>query len=155
MPHLSSNQKHNILMLYRSHDRTHSFESLAHQYNIKGGKHVIQNWYKQWNGTPESLQRKKGSGKHAVLTSKQVKDYIQIPIRNKNRTSTPVHYTDLLPSIQQKIGKKISLSTIQKIGKQKLGVKQKRTIKRTVKESNQTQYKHLYEYRSSCTYSTL
>jgi hypothetical protein len=155
MPHLTSNQKHNILMLYQSHDTTHTFKSLAHQYNIKGGEKVIRNWYHQWNGTPQSLERKKGSGKTALLSSNDINNYIRTPIRNKNRSSKPIHYPQLLSSIHKKTGKKISLRTIQNYGKQKLGVKQKRTIKRTSKESNHIQYTQLHNYHPSCTYMTL
>jgi transposase len=138
MPQLEPYQKHNILQLYLSSDNHDSMETLAHRYNIKGGKYTIIRWLQQWDGTPESLERKKGSGRPTILTSKEVRDTIQLPIRNKNRSSQPIHYTDLLPSITQKTGKKISLSTIQKIGKNKLGAKQKRTNKRTAVESKHT-----------------
>ena len=140
MPQLTPNEKHNILTIYSSDKHKHTFESLAHQYNIKGGRQVIQNWYKQWNGTPQSLGRKKGSGRPTILTSQQVNDYIRTPIRNKNRSSKPIHYPQLHSSIQQKTGKQISLRTVQNYGKEKLGVKQKRTKKRTAQESKQISY---------------
>ncbi len=50
----------------------------------------------------ESLERKQGSGRPKILSSTQVKNYIQIPFRNKNRSHQPVHYTQLLPSVQKK-----------------------------------------------------
>ena len=59
MPHLTPKQKHDILKLYSPNDRNHSFQPLAKQFNIKGGKQVVQNWYRQWNGSPKSLERKK------------------------------------------------------------------------------------------------
>ena len=31
-------------------------ESLAHQYNIKGGNRSIINWLQRWDGSPESLE---------------------------------------------------------------------------------------------------
>lgn len=138
MPHLTPQQKHDILMLYSPRNRGHSFEALAQQYNIKGGKKVLENWYHQWTGKPKSLERKVGSGRHKLLTSKQVKDLIQIPIRNKNRSCVPVHYPEIRSSVIEKTGENISLSTIQKIGKNILGAKQKRTNKRTAVESKHT-----------------
>lgn len=138
MPHLTAQQKHDILKLYSPYDRNNSFESLAQQYNIKGGGRVVQNWYHQWTGFPKSLERKRGSGRRTVLTSKQVKDLIQIPIRNKNRASIPVHYPEIQSSIVEKTGKNISLRTVQNIGHQQLGAKQKRTNKRTLVESKHT-----------------
>jgi transposase len=118
-----------------SNDHTKTKKSLAQQYNIKGGSKTISRWLQQWDGTPESLERKEGSGRPTLLTPKQVRDTIQLPIRNKNRSSQPIHYTDLLPSITQKAGKKISLRTIQNIGHHQLGARQKRTNKRTAVES--------------------
>jgi transposase len=138
MPQLTPKQKHDILTLYSSNDSNYTFESLAHQYNIKGGKNVIWRWYQQWNGTPQSLERKKGSGRPTLLSSQQVNDYIRTPIRNKNRSFKPIHYTQLHSSIQQKTGKQISLRTVQRCGKEKLGVQQKRTKKRTAQECKQT-----------------
>lgn len=142
MPQLTPNEKHNILTIYSSNKHKHSFNSLAHQYNIKGGGRTIQNWYKVWNGTPKSLERKTGSGRPTVLTSQQVRDYIRMPICNKNRSSKPIHYPQLLSSIREKTDIDVSLSTIQKIGKNELGVKQKRTKKRTAQESKQTPHMH-------------
>jgi hypothetical protein len=131
MPHLTPKQKHDILKLYTPNDRNYSFESLARQYNIAGGCRVIQNWYYQWNGTPQSLERKKGSGRPTILTPQQVNDYIRTPIRNKNRSFKPIHYTQLLPSIQQKSSTQVSIQTVRRIGHQQLGARQKRTKKRT------------------------
>jgi hypothetical protein len=138
MPQLTPNQKHNILTLYSSKNSAHTFESLARAYNIKGGRDIVARWYHQWDGTPHSLERKKGSGRHTILTSQQVKDYIQIPIRNKNRSFKPIHYPEIHLSIQQKTEKQIALRTVQNYGKEKLGVKQKRTKKRTAQERKQT-----------------
>lgn len=143
MHQLTSNLKHHILTLYQPRNRNRSFQSLAHQYNIKGGKQVIQKWYKQWNGTPQSLERKKGSGRPKLLTSTEVREYIKRPIRNKNRSCIPVHYPQLLSSIHEKTGKQISIQTLRRIGKQQLGVKQKRTKKRTADESNHKYYTNI------------
>jgi hypothetical protein len=137
MPHLTAQQKHDILKLYSPNDRTHSFAALAEQYNIKGGRQVVENWYHQWTGLPKSLERKKGSGRPTILTPQQVKDYIQIPIRNKNRSFKPIHYPQLLPSIQQKSSTQVSIQTVRRIGHQQLGAKQKRTKKRTAQECKQ------------------
>jgi hypothetical protein len=102
-------------------------KSLSQQYNIKGGSKTMSRWLQQWDGSPASLERREGSGRHTILTPQEVKDYIQLPIRNKNRSFKPVHYTDLLPSVTQKTGKEISVETIRRIGREQLGVKQKRT----------------------------
>jgi hypothetical protein len=140
MPQLTPKQKHDILTIYSQNKHKHSFESLAHQYDIKGGKKTLIRWYQQWNGTAQSLERKKGSGRPTILTPQQVKDYIQIPIRNKNRSFKPIHYPQLLPSIQKKSSTQVSIQTVRRIGHQQLGVRQKRTKKRTAQERKQTQH---------------
>ncbi len=138
MSHLTPKQKHNILRLYVSNDHRYTKQSLSDQYNIKGGRKTISRWLQQWDGTPESLERREGSGRPTLLTPKQVRDTIQLPIRNKNRSSQPIHYTDLLPSVIQKTGEKISIQTLRRIGHDQLGARQKRTNKRTAVESKYT-----------------
>jgi hypothetical protein len=41
MPQLTPNEKHNILTIYSHNQHKHSFESLAHQFDIKGGGRTI------------------------------------------------------------------------------------------------------------------
>jgi transposase len=137
MSQLTSNEKHNILKLYVKRSTTHGFVALARQHCISGGEKVIRNWFKQWDGTPQSLERKQGSGRPTKLTPAQVNDCIRTPIRNKNRAAVPVHYPQLLPAIQEKTGEPVSLRTVQRTGKEQLGVKQKRTKKRTREERKQ------------------
>lgn len=86
------------------------------------------------------MERREGSGKSSQLTSYEVDKYIRTPIRNKNRSHKPIHYTDLIHTIHEKTGKQISLRTVQRIGAEILGARQKRTKKRTRDESNHTQH---------------
>jgi hypothetical protein len=137
MPHLTSLQKHNILRSYTASTPKITFESLAQQHNIKGGGRVIQRWYSRWNGKPQSLQRQKGSGRPSILSTQDINNYIKTPIRNKNRSFTPIHYPELKSTIIEKTGKPISIQTVRRIGKTQLGVKQKRTKKRTIEECKQ------------------
>lgn len=127
--------KHHILSQYQSHSHQDSYETLAVRYNVAGGGSTIRKWHDKWNGTPESLERKKGSGRHRLLTRTQVYRYISQPIIKKNRHHRPVHYTQLLPSVRANINyADISLRTIQREGKQ-LQIKKKRGMKRTSAES--------------------
>ena len=138
MPQLTPKQKHNILRLYLSNDHRYTKKSLSQQYNIKGGDKTISRWLQQWDGTPESLERREGSGRPTLLTPIEVRDTIQIPIRNKNRSAQPIHYSELLPSVIQKTSKNISYRTLRRIGHDQLGARQKRTNKRTAVESKHT-----------------
>lgn len=140
MSHLTPQQKHDILRLYLSSDTRYNMTTLSQQYNIKGGRMTISRWLQQWDGSPESLERREGSGRPTILTPKEVKDNIQLPIRNKNRSFKPVHYPQLHATILQKTEKQVSLRTVQRYGKEQLGVKQIRTKKRTAQERKQTQH---------------
>lgn len=135
MSHLTPEVKHHLLLEYSSHDTTQSFSSLAARHGIKGGKRTVQRWYQQWDGTVESLKRKEGSGKHHLLSRVQVSRHIRAPILAANRSHRSIHYTDLLPQVQQKTGIDISIQTLRRYGKEELGVKQRRSKKRTADES--------------------
>jgi transposase len=127
--------KHRILQQYQPYSKEHSFSALARHYAVAGGESTIRKWHQQWNGTAASLERKAVSGRPRALNKTQVKNYIRMPIENKRRVHAAVHYTDLLLSVRQKTGKPISLRTVQRRGKEDLGVKQKRSKKRTASES--------------------
>ena len=123
--------KDRVLREYRARDRNYSFRALALRFNIKGGMAVIQRWYQRWNGTPQSLERKKGSGGKCVLTSRDVQRYILKPIEKKNKKHQAVHYSELKESIEQAVGHPVSLRTIQRRGKEEAGIHDQSTIART------------------------
>jgi transposase len=120
-----------ILTKYQSNRRGQGFDSLARQYGIAGGGRTIQRWYQQWDGTPESLKRIRGSGRPRLLRAEEVQQYITTPIRRKNRKQAPVHYQEILRLLQEKTGKSVSVQTISRYGKENAGINSKRTIKKT------------------------
>ena len=61
--------------------------------------------------------------------------HIRAPILAANRAHRAIHYTELLPQVQQATGKQLSIQTLRRYGKEELGVKQKRGVKRTANES--------------------
>lgn len=135
MPQLSVDTKHHILLEYAADDDTRSFAALALRHGVKGGARVVRRWHRSWNGTPASLQRKAGSGKARILSKAQVTRYVRQPLLAANRAHRSVHYTQLLPIVRQKTGKKLSIQTLRRYGKQELGAKEKHTKKRTADES--------------------
>jgi hypothetical protein len=138
MPQLSAEAKHHILLEYTPHDATRSFAALAHRHAVKGGERTIRRWHQRWNGTVHSLERKEGSGKARTLTAAEVDRYVRSPIRAANRAHRAIHYTELLPEVQSKTGKQISIQSLRRYGKEELAVKQKHTKKRTAEESECT-----------------
>jgi len=119
------------LTKYQRNRRGYGFAALAQQYGIDGGGRTIQRWYEQWDGTTASLQHKAGAGRPTMLSEQEVTQYIATPIKKKNRRTRPVHYTDILQPLQENTGKRVSLRTVQRYGKENVGITSKRTIKKT------------------------
>jgi transposase len=135
MKHFPPEQKHSILLEYIPRSTTHSFAALAARHGVAGGGNTVQIWHQRWDGTAASLQRKEGGGRPRALNSREVQQHIRTPILRANRAHKVVHYTALLPPLQQKTGKEMSLRTVQRYGKEKLGARQRRGKKRTAEES--------------------
>jgi transposase len=131
-------QKQLILTALTTRRPAPSFRSLAVEFNIREGHTAISRWYKAWNGTIQSLQRKRVSGRPRILNKNEMTRLIKQPILRKNRVHRPIHYSELVPAIREKMNKKISSRTVRRYGKEEIGIKQKRTIKRTSDECEYT-----------------
>jgi transposase len=134
MSHLNSETKHHILLEYIPHSYDHSFNALAIRHNIKGGKRTLINWYKRWKHESASLNRKKGSGKKAILSRREAYQYIQRPVKFANQHYTAIHYPNIIYKLKEKTGKQISERSVRRYGKNLYGIKKKRSIKRTIDE---------------------
>ena len=138
MSHLSPFAKHHILLEYSPHDTTHNFAALARRHGIGGGARTVQRWHSRWNRTPQSLEGQPRSGRPSVLSRAEVSRHIRAPILAANRSHRAISYTKLLPEVEQKTRKSVSLRTLQRIGKNQLEVKSKATRKRTREEREYT-----------------
>ncbi len=135
MSHLPAIVKHHILLEYRPDHDTHSFHALALRHGIAGGGRTVQRWHERWTGDAASLERKEGTGSAPILTRVEVSRHVRAPILAANRAHRAIHYTDLLPSVQQKTGKEVALRTLQRYGHDELDARNKSTKKRTAAES--------------------
>jgi transposase len=135
MKQLSADTKHAILLEYSPYSAAHSFAALAARHTVAGGAEVVRRWHQRWNGTPQSLEHKKGAGRPRALSRRQVQQHVRTPILRANRARKAVHYSKLLPVVRQKTGKEIALRTLQDYGKKELGARQRRGKKRTAEES--------------------
>ena len=134
LPHLSAEVKHSILLEYIPHSTTHSFAALARRHDVAGGGEVVRRWHQRWNRTPHSLERREGSGATPILTPSEISRHIRAPILAANRSHRAVSYTKLLPDVRRKTRKAISLRTVRRYGRERLGIKLKHTQKRTRQE---------------------
>jgi transposase len=127
--------KHTILSHYRAGVRGAGFAALARRFAVQGGASAIQRWHQRWDGTPQSLQHKKGAGRPRVLSRREVQQHVRAPILRANNAHKAVHYPGLLQSVRTKTGKQIALRTLQNYGKRELRAKHRRGKKRTADES--------------------
>jgi transposase len=138
MSQLTAIAKRHILLEYRPRSPTHSFAALARAHGVAGGADVVRHWHDRWDGTPFSLQHKQGAGRPRKLSRTQVSRHVKPRILAANRRHEAVHYTDILSAVQDATASDLSLRTLQRYGKQQLGVKAKRGKKRTADESKST-----------------
>jgi transposase len=135
MPQLSAQQKHDILIHCESRPQGVSEVAIAALHGATVSRATIWNWRQRWNHTPQSLEHAAVAGRPSTLTPLEISRHVRTPILAANRTHHAVSYTKLLPQVKRKTGKELSLRTLQRTGKEKLGVEAKHTKKRTADES--------------------
>ena len=105
MSELTPALKHHILQQYLPHSHENSFSALAARYNVKGGRRTVQRWLARWDGTPSSLEHKRGAGRPRLLSAAEVNENIHGPIPERNRSHHAVHYTDLVDPVEKEQGR--------------------------------------------------
>lgn len=147
MPHLTAQQKHDILIHCESRREGESEVDVAALHGATVTRATIWNWRQRWNHTPQSLKRREGSGATPILTPSEVSRHVHAPILAANRAHTVINYRTLLPSVRRKTGKPIALRTLQENGKKQLQIHSMATRKRTRAEC---QYTHTCEIEHAC-----
>ena len=130
MGRMSHSFKPDILREYCAGNRRHSFSSFASRYGVRGGARTIQRWYAHWDGTPQSLNRIGNAGRKALLTPRQVEQYIIKPVRRASQHHVAIYYSELMDTIHDKTPVDVSLRAVQRYGKKKEGIRGTRTQKR-------------------------
>ena len=135
-PHMryTAAHKHSILTHYRAGERGSGFHALARRFAVTGGARLIQLWQQQWDGTPQSLERRAVSGRPRALSSREVQRYVRTPLLRANRAHKVVHYPAVTAAVRAVTGKIVSGRTVRHYGKEELGAKQRRGKKRTADE---------------------
>jgi hypothetical protein len=131
----TSKFKHNVLEEYRPGVYGSGFKSLAKRFKIKGGHRLIMKWYRQWDGTVQSLNRRYKGGRPRTLTTNEVKHYVLDFVNMMNSQFKPVNYRIVQSNIEASLNKKVPLSTIQRYGKEECGLKWRKTHEITSRDS--------------------
>ena len=138
MPHLTAQQKHDILVHIRHTQGVQRPEDVAALHGVRVGRTTIWDWQQRWDGTARSLQRKAVKGRPRVLSRTQVSRHVRAPILAANRAHRSVRYTKLLSSVRQKTGTEVSIQTLRRYGKEEARGHMKRGMKRSAEESECT-----------------
>lgn len=127
--------KYNVLQEYRPEVYGCGFKSLAKRFKIKGGHKLIMHWYRQWDGTVQSLNRRSKGGRPRTITKNEVKDYVLDFVRMMNSQFKPVNYRMIQSNIEASLKKKVPLSTIQRYGKKECGLTWRKTHELSSRDS--------------------
>lgn len=134
MKHPTPEQKHSILTHWSARRTGETLNQILALHDVTASRQAVVQWQRQWDGTVVSLQQKQKTGRPHKLSKAQISRHIAAPIRNANRASRPITYPKLLLQVQAATDTEISLRTIQRYGKEELGVKSKKGVKRTSDE---------------------
>jgi transposase len=61
-------QKHEILLHLENRREGQSPDDIAALHGVAGGRQTLHNWRRQWDGTPHSLEHKRGAGRPRALS---------------------------------------------------------------------------------------
>ncbi len=115
--------KHNVLEEYRLGIHRFGFKCLARRFKIKGGHKLIMNWYRQWDGTVQSLNPRSKGGRPRTMTKNEVKHYVLGFVNRMNNQFKPVNYRMVQSNVESLLNKKVPLSTIQRYGREESGLR--------------------------------
>ena len=129
---VSIDKKQEILQEYQPKVRGKGFKSLGKRYKIKGGHKTIRKWYQKWDGTKESLKKESGGDRRSILSEKEKKTLISGFV-NKRAKKDAADYREVHENIESKTGKKISVKSVRRLGKE-LGAVSKKTKRKSPTE---------------------
>jgi transposase-like protein len=64
----TAEQKHEILLHLENRREGQSPDDIAALHGVAGGRQTLHNWRRQWDGTPHSLEHKRGAGRPRALS---------------------------------------------------------------------------------------
>lgn len=147
---------HNILREYQPGVYGYGFKALAKKYNVRGGRRLLSEWFKKWDGTESSLRKQSGGDKSSILTPKEKKTHI-LDFATKKSKVEAVNYPEVKENVEKKTGKDVSLRSVQRHGKE-LNLSSKKR-KRVLKSQGLTEtffafFSFLWKNRFFCVIGT-
>ena len=119
--------KQQVLTQYQPNTPGWGFKALAKKNHIPRDT-TIQSWYRQWDGTPASLQRNIGSGRKRTLTQAESHALILDPVHKALKKKQKIDYADIHSEIIAKPDyRHVSLAMVKRVGRKEHRLTWKRT----------------------------
>ena len=134
----SAEQRQRILQQCSLHDRFNGLCAVSRRWGLSPDGKTLQRWFRQWDGTVESLKERSRSGRPRLLTAAQVHNRILQPVVAANRAHRCINYASVHPALQQNENVRVSLRTVRRYGRVATGIKNRRTQRKTAHEGKHT-----------------
>ncbi|CAF3898161.1 unnamed protein product [Rotaria sp. Silwood1] len=105
------------------------------------------NWYRQWDGTVQSLNTRSKGGRPRTMTKNEVKQYILGFVTKMNKQFKPVNYRIVQANVESLVNKKVPLSTIQRYGKEECGLRWRKTHELTSRDVDNQHWNNIAKFR--------
>ncbi|CAF4805557.1 unnamed protein product, partial [Rotaria sp. Silwood2] len=86
------------------------------------GHMLIKRWYRQWDGTVQSLNRKSRNGRPRTLSKEEVKHYKLDFVKIMNSQYKSVNYRMVKSHVETSLNRTEPLSNIQRYGKKNVAL---------------------------------
>lgn len=133
--------KHHILSQYSPRQRSSSLRALSRRYGLGSRGSTIAKWLRRWDGTAASLQERTRPGRPPTLTRRQVHNHIHQPVVAANRAHRCIDYPTVHRRLLDKTESRVSLRTVQRLGKERAHIKPLIPQRRSAPER-----KHVHSY---------
>ena len=112
-----------ILEEYRPEVHGSGFKSVAKRFKIKDDHQLIKSWYRQWDGSVQSLHVKQRTDRPRKLTTEEMKRYILNFVETMNDPDKPVNYKMVQAHVQASLNRKGPLAAMKRYGRMEYGIK--------------------------------
>ncbi|CAF0977387.1 unnamed protein product [Rotaria sordida] len=139
--------KQKVLEEYRPGIYGSGFKSLAKHFKIKGGHHLIMCWYRQWDGTVQSLNAKPRTGRPRTLTNEEVERYVLNFVETMNNQHKPVDYKMVQNHVEVSLNRKVAIATIKRYGRTECGITSRTTHEITTRDIDENHWIEIGKFR--------
>jgi hypothetical protein len=143
--------KHRVCGAYQKGKRDKGFGALSKRFGV--AKSVIETWYEKWDlggRTPEAFEDDAGGDRRSILTPKEKERHILDYVSLKNSKREPVDYVNVHKNVVKQTKKDISERTVQRIGKEEMGLTWKETTQSLESDESRDYKESVAKYRRKC-----